>query len=110
MSSLFKGLGFPRATAVECLEDGGPFEVATGPRIIFSSCHASGFSSVKWIHASLLPQGYSPWPPSWLSARSLLVPRPPKARLSTGHSRLFHFWQQPVISLSKVPEPLSPSQ
>lgn len=109
MSSLFRGLGFPQAPAAGCLEDGGPFEVATGPHITFSSCHTSRFSSVKRSHAALPPQGYLPRPPSWLSARSLLVPRPLKAGLSTGHSRLFHIWQQPVVSLSKAPEPLSPS-
>lgn len=36
MSSLFRGLGFPRAPAAGCLEDGGPFEVATGSHITFS--------------------------------------------------------------------------
>lgn len=38
--------------------------MASGPHITFSSCHASGFSSVKWGHASLPAHGYLARPPA----------------------------------------------
>lgn len=110
MSCLFWGLGFPRAPC--CRVPGRRRPLRGGIRTPY---HFLQLPCLRVLIRQMGPRipartRLLATAPGWLSARSLLVPRPLRAGLSTGHSRLVHIWRQPVISLSKAPEPLSPSQ
>lgn len=110
MSCLFWGLGFPRAPC--CRVPGRRRPLRGGIRTPYHFLQLPCLGVLIRQMGPRIPARTRllATAPGWLSARSLFVPRPLKAGLSTGHSRLVHIWWQPVISLSKAPEPLSPSQ